>query len=142
MTQKTQSHLFAYGSLQVPDLIRAVIGRIPESIEAKAEGYRCFTMRGYSFPGMTPDPTHSTPGRILLDLSEAELEKLDEFEGPPYIRERISLQSGDSQQKSAWAYIIPGRETAFITSNPWDLNKFIDKELSTFLRNESDSQSA
>ncbi len=125
--------LFVYGSLQVPKVLEVVIGRPIEGKPASAPGFRRFVMKGYSFPGMIPEAEASTGGRLIEGLTEEDLERLDHFEGEPYLRQKIRVLLDGNAPSEAWAYVIPAEETGFITDLEWDLQKFIDNDLEVFL---------
>ena len=54
ITPGTRRHrpLFAYGTLEIPAVMRAVVGIEPPSVEATLHGYARFLVKGATFPGI------------------------------------------------------------------------------------------
>src|SRR4051794_21133301 len=71
--------LFVYGSLQFPEVLFALIDRVPAHSPASAEGWRVAGLPGRVYPGLiTGESTAS--GYLLTGLSPAEWRILDAFE--------------------------------------------------------------
>lgn len=89
-------HLFVYGMLRDPQILRAVLGRRPDRdalVPAEAPGMRAVYMPGRVYPGLVEDAAASTPGMLIRGLSEEDHAMLDAFKGPEFARRRIPIVS-------------------------------------------------
>ena len=50
------THVFTYGTLEIPEVMEAVIGKSLASAEAWAKGFAKFLLKGRIYPGMTARP--------------------------------------------------------------------------------------
>lgn len=85
--------LFVYGTLRDANLCRAVLGREvdPDApVPARAPGFSAVHYHPHPYPALIPAP-HAEAAGLLLDLSEADLARLDAYEGDGYRREPISV---------------------------------------------------
>lgn len=86
--------LFAYGTLQDPDILGAVLGRVVDLTglqPAHAQGYKAVAYPGRPYPALVPSPGATTAGRAIGRLSAADWTALDAFEGEEYSRASIEL---------------------------------------------------
>jgi gamma-glutamylcyclotransferase (GGCT)/AIG2-like uncharacterized protein YtfP len=98
-------HLFAYGTLLDPDVQLAVIGRRLNGEPDSLTKYRLSSLLdGSAYPNIVGDPSGRVEGRVL-EITIEELDRMDDYEGDLYIRERIALDSG----RYAWVYIGTSR---------------------------------
>jgi gamma-glutamylcyclotransferase (GGCT)/AIG2-like uncharacterized protein YtfP len=75
--------LFVYGTLQFPDVLRVLLGRVPPAQPATATGWRAAALAGRSYPGLvagTGTGTGTVSGLVLAGLASAEVQTLDAFE--------------------------------------------------------------
>ncbi|MEO4049269.1 gamma-glutamylcyclotransferase family protein [Pseudomonas sp. CAU 1711] len=106
------TYYFAYGSNMNPARMQARGLRVVEALAGHLPGYRlCFDKRAHDHPGRAyANIRHSHAGRVegvLYRLAdEAEMLKLDHFEGTPvfYSRERMPIETARGAL-SAWLYI-------------------------------------
>jgi hypothetical protein len=70
-------------------LLNLVLGRAVDPrnvLAAVAPGHRAVCLPGRTYPGLRRTPGAAADGLLLLGLSRAELELLDDFEGDEYQR--------------------------------------------------------
>jgi gamma-glutamylcyclotransferase (GGCT)/AIG2-like uncharacterized protein YtfP len=67
------SSLFVYGSLIVPKVHEMILGRSVQSRAAVLRSYKRRIVSGKLYPGMVADSSEVVHGRVLFDLSDAEL---------------------------------------------------------------------
>ena len=93
--------LFAYGSLLTPLVQRSVIGREIQGAPDRLSGFRKTPLQDGDdqYPNLSPDPQAVVDGQIL-EISDAELGRIDLYEGDLYVRRRVTLVSG----KQTWVY--------------------------------------
>ena len=73
--------LFAYGTLEDADLLKALCGRAYAARAAVLEGYRCGYLRRRRYPGVVACRGASTVGTLYEGLSQRALRRLDRYEG-------------------------------------------------------------
>ncbi|MCC6487845.1 MAG: gamma-glutamylcyclotransferase [Candidatus Hydrogenedentes bacterium] len=93
--------LFAYGSLLNPLVQRSVIGREIKGTPDRLFGFKKTTLRDgdEQYPNLSQDPQANVEGQVL-EISDAELGRIDLYEGDLYVRRRVTLASGTQ----TWVY--------------------------------------
>jgi gamma-glutamylcyclotransferase (GGCT)/AIG2-like uncharacterized protein YtfP len=118
--------LFAYGTLQFPDVLRALIGRMPEHTPTAADGWRIAALPGRDYPGLVPGATQAD-GLLITGLTAAEWRILDAFEDDWYELRELSLIGGGT----AWCYTCPpGYQVA---EENWTASDFAQAHLEVFV---------
>jgi gamma-glutamylcyclotransferase (GGCT)/AIG2-like uncharacterized protein YtfP len=118
--------LFAYGTLQFPEVLRILLGRIPDSSPMALRGWRAAALARRTYPGLVPADA-TVPGMLLTGLSAGELEILDEYESGPYDLRKLSLTDG----RPAWSYVWTDA-TCVLTSD-WSADEFAAEHLPGFV---------
>lgn len=114
--------LFAYGTLQDPDILSSVLGRavLPAQLRpVVAPGHAAVFYDPAPYPALVPRAAALAPGRLLSALSSFDVAVLDGFEGDEYERRRIDVMAGDTWIE-AEAY-FPTRPVPD-TAAPWSLD--------------------
>lgn len=91
--------LFVYGTLLFPDVVRALIGRVPERTEASVAGWRAAALPGRAYPGLVPAPGAAAGGLVLARLTPEEWQVIHAFENG-YDLSEVALVDG----RRGWAY--------------------------------------
>jgi gamma-glutamylcyclotransferase (GGCT)/AIG2-like uncharacterized protein YtfP len=118
--------LFAYGTLQFPDVLTALIDRVPQTQAAAATGWRAAALAGRSYPGLVTARSTAT-GLILAGLSDQEFQLIDDFESGPYALRQLALADG----RTAWAYVWT--DEAAVLPEDWSRQHFADARLAAFV---------
>ncbi|WFB10903.1 gamma-glutamylcyclotransferase [Streptomyces sp. LX-29] len=121
--------LFAYGTLQFPEVLTALLGRVPEHGPAEAPGWRAAALGRRLYPGLIPDADRSAPGVLLTGLTPAEWRILDAFEADEYELRSVRLADGREVPSYVWRGGEELRET-------WDATRFRTAYLADFLARE------
>ena len=117
--------LFAYGTLQVPEILEALCGRALRGLPAQLEGFARGRIRDRVYPGVAPRSGATTSGRVYLDLREADLAVLDAFEGELYDRRPLAVSPLDgSRAVPAWVYVLAPTAEPLLRDEAWDLAGF------------------
>jgi gamma-glutamylcyclotransferase (GGCT)/AIG2-like uncharacterized protein YtfP len=122
-TAVSGSSLFVYGSLLSPEVLQLVVGRVPDSEAAVLEGYACYYVEGATFPGIIAEKSAATCGRVLKDLTEAELTALDRYEDSFYQRLAVTVVV-DGSECSAMAYVVPAVYKHILSEQRWTWDEF------------------
>ena len=127
------THVFTYGTLEIPEVMEAVTGRSLASAEARAKGFAKFLLKGRIYPGMIALPGAVCSGRVYYHPDRRTLEILDAFEDEVYTRERIEVEVVEGGSVEAYAYLIPPRYRECLTSIPWKPDEFMTRHLAHYL---------
>lgn len=129
--------VFVYGTLMVPEVLQLVLGRVPLGIEATLAGYKRHALLDEVYPAMVTE-TEATPvpqvsGRLLRELTDSELQKLDAYEGPMYGRVTAPVVTEEGNGL-AFAYVLHDEFRHLLTANDWDPQTFLRRDLQRFLQ--------
>lgn len=133
MSASTMFRLFAYGTLQIAEVLQAVIGQRRDGVPALLPGYRRFCVPGKPYPAMVVDRASSVSGLLYDGLSAAELALLDYYEGELYERQELLVRV-QSAQVPALSYVLSRAHGALVTEEPWDLQAFEREHLASYLQ--------
>lgn len=81
-------NIFVYGTLMYPSTLESLLGRIPEYQPARLDGYKCGRVSYAGYPGIKYDEEGVTYGLMLKDLTEADMKRLDRYEGEGHLYHR------------------------------------------------------
>ena len=118
--------LFVYGTLQFPDVLRALLGRIPDASPVNLDGWRAAALARRPYPGLVPADA-TVGGTLLTGLGADELEVLDEYESGPYDLRELSLTDG----RPAWTYVWT--DATAVLASDWSADEFAAAHLSGFV---------
>ena len=125
--------LFVYGTLQHPPLLARLLGRVPRSVAAELTGHRAAPLTGRVYPGLVVDAAHTAPGRLLLDVSDEEVDLLDAFQGPEYERVGVMVRTSDGEEAPAEAWLLTGPSSRLAEPGAWSLERFLAEGVHHFL---------
>ena len=108
--------LFVYGTLLFPEVLDALLGRVPPHRPATAPGWRVAALPGRLYPGLVADPDAVAPGSVLGGLDGGECRLLDAYEDVDYRRTAIALADGTRCSAYVWH--------ADVLSNGWEPQLF------------------
>jgi gamma-glutamylcyclotransferase (GGCT)/AIG2-like uncharacterized protein YtfP len=118
--------LFVYGTLQFPDVLRVLLGRIPHGSMVALAGWRAAALAERSYPGLVPAPA-TVRGQLLTGLTAGEAEILDEYESGPYDLRKLTLTDG----RAAWAYVWT--DASAVLAHDWSPAGFAADQLPDFV---------
>ena len=93
--------IFAYGTLLIPAVQQAVIGRQIVGVREQLSGFRKTTLQDGpdSYPNLVPQSESKVNGRII-EVTQQELGRIDTYEGGLYTRHKVTVESG----AETWVY--------------------------------------
>lgn len=112
------NHLFTYGTLTFPKVMETLTGRSFASAEGVVQEFAGFLLKDRLYPGMTVVKGEHCSGRIYFHVDDRSLTILDDFEDKVYVRQLIQVNTHDGQSFEAYAYLIPPKDRACLTSLP------------------------
>lgn len=118
-------NVFTYGTLMFPEVWTRVVQGEYESIRGTLHGYRrrCLTKETYpvAFEGALSE---RVLGEVYLNVSEEDLQRLDDFEGRYYSRKTEDIILEDGKIIRAGVYILKTDYYQMVEDNPWDIEWF------------------
>ncbi|XP_022131718.1 AIG2-like protein D [Momordica charantia] len=103
-------NVFVYGSLLADDVVRVLLKRIPQSSSAVLNGYHRFSIKGRVYPAILPVENKRVAGKVLLGITNPELDILDTFEDVEYKRSTVEVSLVDgSERLVAHTYVWSNR---------------------------------
>lgn len=116
--------VFAYGTLQLDEVVEAVTGRRFVGVAATLAGYRRRRILERSYPGIVPVAGEITDGRLFRDVDPESLAWLDAFEGDLYDRLLLPVRTDAGETVQAFAYVVAARHRQRLSDHPWDVESF------------------
>lgn len=126
--------LFAYGTLEFPQVMRALTGRRFRTSPACLKGHVRLTVRGAVYPGLTPRAGGEVSGTLYRGLDRKAIRRLDAFEGPLYRRRVVRVQPVGERSMTALVYLVTPRQRRRLGTTNWDPVVFAGRHLTTYLR--------
>ena len=127
------NRLFCYGTLQVPEVIRAVTGRTYPGRPAILRGYAIYKVKNAEYPGIIRSAGDETRGIVYDDVSHHDLKVLDLFEGDLYRRRSLGVDLEGGDLRNAWCYVIRDSKKSLLSGETWRLEDFLDNGLESFM---------
>ena len=127
------THLFAYGTLMVRQIMRSVSGMDLDGTTAVLPGYRRRLLRGEVYPAIRPDAWARVEGIIYTQLGHTAWQRLDSFEGELYQRETVVVELADEQRLQAQTYVLKPQYHGLMSRDAWSLEWFLQSGHASFL---------
>jgi gamma-glutamylcyclotransferase (GGCT)/AIG2-like uncharacterized protein YtfP len=118
--------LFVYGTLLFPEILVALIGRVPDQSSGQIAGWRAAALPGVAYPGLVPGPATVT-GRLLTGLTQREWRVIDTFENGGYDLTRLTLVDG----RHGWSYTC-ARDIEALAED-WSADEFAAEHLAAYV---------
>ncbi|XP_047338507.1 AIG2-like protein D [Impatiens glandulifera] len=133
-THQGLHRVFVYGSLLADDVVRVLLHRIPHSSPAILNGYHRFSIKGRVYPAIIPVENKQVAGKVLLDLTNRELDILDAFEDFEYERHTVEVSLADKFEKlQTYAYVWANREDPYLYGS-WDFEEWTKVHKDDFMK--------
>jgi len=102
----SKAKLFAYGSLQLPQVFEAVTRLSREGDPAILRGFRRTKLRALGFPAILPADQEETSGILYHSIDDDAWRRLDAFEDDFYDRVSVTIELLDGTSCSAYTYVL------------------------------------
>lgn len=112
-------HLFAYGTLMDPAIWSRVAQQECDSRPAILHGYEVRCLRGVTFPGLVECEGCSAPGLVYYNVSEAAMQRLDEYEDDFYQRIEVNVDLEDGTRQRAEVYLMHPAHRDIVLPDRW-----------------------
>lgn len=127
-----KSKLFAYGTLQVPEIMTAVAGRLYPAHPACLHGYARYSLKDGSYPGIRPQSGALTLGILYTGVDARSLRRLDRYEDDFYRRQTLAVTTSSGETALAQVYVVAPEQYELLASRPWNLDDFMERSLAGF----------
>ncbi|MGW5218250.1 gamma-glutamylcyclotransferase family protein [Nocardia sp. NPDC004085] len=117
--------LFVYGTLQFPEVLTALLGRVPSLEPAELTGWRAATLPRRLYPGLVSAAHGRARGAVLSGLTATEWAILDAFEDDEYDLRRVRV---DGRKAPVWTYVW----TVAADPADWERDRFAAEHLAGF----------
>lgn len=154
MSDRTHAAFF-YGTLMAPEVFFTVCYRFSQeevSLLKSLHEFKPAILHGYcrrrvsfaDYPGIFPDKDHEVRGMYVTGLTDANMEKLDIFEGSEYERQtvtaRLLSKAGDDkgrgnvegEEVECEVYVFKHR--AHLEDREWDYKEFREQKMKKWTR--------
>jgi len=118
--------LFAYGTLRFPEVLRELLGRVPELTEGTVADWRVAALTDRTYPGLIRAPGATAAGVLITGLAGGEWQLLDRYEDDDYGIEQLTL----TDQRDAITYVW--RNEAEAAPHDWSAPDFARQHLADF----------
>lgn len=129
------TELFVYGTLELAQLIEALIGRRPPSAVATLPGYRRGMLEGRRYPGIVPAQGEQVRGSVISGLDGDAVARIDAFESDEYDRLEVTavLPDRGGVEHRVFAYVVAPPFRDLVTVQPWDADRFARLHLAEYV---------
>jgi gamma-glutamylcyclotransferase (GGCT)/AIG2-like uncharacterized protein YtfP len=118
-------HVFTYGSLMFPEVWQRVVRGHYRAEPATLAGYSRHALAQRDYPGMVvaAELAARVEGVLWRDVDDADLARLDQFEGEQYERIEVTVQlaTGLALQAGTYLYIAGDLQS----EQQWDPQAFV-----------------
>lgn len=115
-------NIFAYGTLQNSEVIRALVGKELPMKKAKLNGFRVFGLAGRFYPAMIPSAGSVSTGFLIGGIDEKELQIITEWEGDQYTPIEVDIDG-----VNAVCFLWIGLHNDFV--DKWSNEHFRQKDM-------------
>jgi len=126
-------NIFTYGTLMVREIWCRVVKDGYRSASGIISGYARFTVAGERYPGLVESPSGSLAGVVYFDVNDADVARLDHFEGEEYERTEVFVELAEGQKIACQTYLFKHEFRHRLTDNVWSLDEFLHTGIKEFL---------
>lgn len=132
-------HLFVYGTLLFDEVVRALTGRRFGTRRATLHGFaRHAIVRGgrhETYPAIQSQPGGAVHGRLVLDVDEHSMRRIDDYENnpPEYQRLPVRVECDGGSRLPAVTYVASTSLHPFLAGT-WSMEQFEQEHLADTLR--------
>jgi gamma-glutamylcyclotransferase (GGCT)/AIG2-like uncharacterized protein YtfP len=125
--------LFSYGTLEIPEVMMAVTGRVLASTSAVLPDHARFLLHGETYPGVIHSYRAEVKGVLYQGVDRDSLALLDLFEGDFYRRQTVRVTTATQRHVTAEAYLVASDHELLLSQQPWEREHFVAQHLNGFL---------
>jgi gamma-glutamylcyclotransferase (GGCT)/AIG2-like uncharacterized protein YtfP len=115
------NNLFAYGTLMIEEIFRRFSNAPIQKTAGFLNGYECRQLKNRKYPGLIKGKG-TVNGIVYQQLSEIDLNNLDQYEGDEYKRELVLVNIDATKKINAWCYFYKEEYRENILNEEWSLD--------------------
>ncbi|XP_062234189.1 AIG2-like protein D [Phragmites australis] len=116
--------VFVYGSLMADEVVRAILKRVPPAAPALLPNHHRFNIKDRIYPAILPVESKKVAGKVIMGVTDEELQVLDAFEDVEYTRTRVEISLiGSSETMLADTYVWSDAEDPNLYGE-WDFEEW------------------
>jgi gamma-glutamylcyclotransferase (GGCT)/AIG2-like uncharacterized protein YtfP len=128
-------HLFTYGTLMFKEVWSLVVRRDYQSQSGTLSGFIRKSVRGAEYPVIYPAPgVLPLQGVVYFDVTAADIDLLDAFEGDYYDRQHHKIVLPDQRIVEAEVYVLKDQYHDIATEKEWDPSYFRQQGMKKFVK--------
>ena len=128
-------HIFTYGSLMFQRVWSSLVSDQYDQRDAILHGYVRKRVQSETYPAALQGETHDKiRGKVYLDVNEADIKKLDAFEGVYYQQRIVELELADNSRLAACIYVFKDEYRHLATEQDWDPDWFAKVGIESFMQ--------
>lgn len=127
--------LFVYGTLLAPEVLVALLGRLPAQKPAVLHNFARWRLREFpEIPAVIQTEGAKVYGNVLEDLGQTELRLLDYYEDEGYVRKLVNVVDESGGQIEANVYCWPADSPSHLAvGEDWSFEEFRRDRLADFV---------
>ena len=122
--------LFTYGTLEIPSVVKRVLGRDSVGRPAVLHDYARYLVRGENYPAIREEPGSAVRGTVYNGIDGELFRRLDKYEGEQYQKRSVQVMTDDGRLHHAFVYTC---SADLLSDTPWDQAAFIERHLTDFM---------
>lgn len=126
--------VFVYGTLLNDEVLKILLGHIPTKRVAELHGYKRVQVIGQRYPAILRDANSKVEGALLTELSDTDLQRLDEYEAEQYERIAAFVSVAGGERRECMTYVFRPEYSSLLSSEAWSNESFRAKYLQRFLK--------
>eukprot|EP00877_Chromochloris_zofingiensis_P003464 jgi/Chrzof1/13118/Cz07g20160.t1 len=125
---------FVYGTLLADEVVSLLIQRVPQTKPATLKGFSRHSVKRKVYPAIVPSENSVVHGKVLLNLSDKELDILDVYESDEYYRAPVKPLLEDGSEIDADVYILEDEYRHKLGSKEWCYDEWRTQHLHKWLK--------
>ncbi|CAB5114845.1 Signal transduction histidine kinase CheA (EC [Olavius algarvensis associated proteobacterium Delta 3] len=115
-----------------PDIMTQVSGSAHRRRTATLPDYIRKTLKEEVYPAIIPHVDAVVEGVLYFDVSHGAFDRLDQFEGPLYVRTGVVVTVNDEKRVSAQTYVLDAAHNDRLSDTDWSYELFLKRNKNSF----------
>jgi gamma-glutamylcyclotransferase (GGCT)/AIG2-like uncharacterized protein YtfP len=115
-------NIFVYGTLQSPEIIKKLTGKLFKSKPAVLVGYKRYCIKNSNYPAIIQQDDSKTLGLLIENMDDLSLSIISFYEGEEYEKKKVTVNSNEKSEDVLTFVWVQGIE--FLENKDWDLDNF------------------
>jgi len=121
-------HLFVYGSLLFPEILKGLTGKTFKMVPATLPFFKRHLVKDADYPAIVEDIASEVTGMLLFEVDEKSMKILRFYEGDEYDCAEVTVHTKDGNIYTAQAYVW-NASRQYLEPFDWDPEHFKQEAL-------------